>query len=74
MVVKHVALVIAFLLSLLVTGCSTVRFNQKQRLGEDAMKFDADPLKARMLGKILTSREASVGGFHGSSVGGCGCN
>lgn len=61
-------------LAVVLAGCSTVRFNQKERLGEAAMRFDPDPLRAEMTGKILSSREAAIGGFHGSSVGGCGCN
>ena len=56
------------------SGCARVRFNQKQRLGEPCMQFDPDGLRAEMAGKIFTSREGAVGGFHGSSVGGCGCN
>lgn len=61
-------------LTLLASACTTVRFNERQRLGEAAMRFDPDPLAAEMTGKVLTAREGSVGGFHGSSVGGCGCN
>ena len=57
-----------------VSGCTTVRFNERKRLGEAAMQFDPNPLASEMMGKVLSSREASVGGFHGSAVGGCGCN
>lgn len=66
--------VLGALLVLGAAGCTAVRFNQMKRLGEPAMKFDADPLAAEMVGKILTSREAAAGGFFGSSVGGCACN
>ncbi|MFT5435254.1 MAG: hypothetical protein ACI9OJ_005971 [Myxococcota bacterium] len=64
----------AFAIGLVVAGCQTVRFNERQRLGEAAMQFDPNPLASEMTGKVLTSREGSVGGFFGSSVGGCGCN
>ena len=61
-------------LGVLASACTTVRFNERKRLGEAAMQFDPNPLASEMIGKVLTSREASVGGFHGSAVGGCGCN
>lgn len=55
-------------------SCAPVRFNQKQRLGETLMKIDPDPLRSEVDGKVLSSREGAIGGFHGSGVGGCGCN
>ncbi|MFT5435098.1 MAG: hypothetical protein ACI9OJ_005815 [Myxococcota bacterium] len=63
-----------FALCLVLSSCSQVRFNQRQRLGEAAMQFDPNPLAGKLSSKILTSREAAIGGFFGSSVGGCGCN
>lgn len=67
-------LALCLLAVLLLGGCTVVRFNQKQRLGEDALRFDPNPLAAEMTGKVLSTREASIGGFHGSGAGGCGCN
>lgn len=57
-----------------ISGCTTVRFNQKQRLAAPAMKFDADPLSAQVDGDILTAREGAIGGFSAGGAGGCGCN
>ncbi|MFT7625790.1 MAG: hypothetical protein ACI9WU_004981 [Myxococcota bacterium] len=65
--------VLILLAALLLMSCAPVRFNQKSRFSDPAMQLGANPLKAEMLGKIMTSREGAVGGF-GSSVGGCGCN
>lgn len=63
------------LLVLGATGCSTVRFNQKERLADPAMAFDPDALAVEMAGHVLNPREGSVGGFNGTAgAGGCGCN
>lgn len=62
-------------LFLAATGCSTVRFNQKERLADPQMAFDPDPLTNEMAGHVLNPREGSVGGFNGTAgAGGCGCN
>ena len=60
---------------LVVSGCSSVRFNQKERLADPCMSFDLDPLATEMTGHVLNPREGSVGGFNGTAgAGGCGCN
>ena len=57
------------------SGCTSVRFNQKERLADPAMAFDPDPLAAELSGHVLNPREGSVGGFTGTAgAGGCGCN
>ena len=57
------------------TGCTTVRFNQKERLADPCMSFDLDPLATELAGHVLNPREGSVGGFNGTAgAGGCGCN
>lgn len=67
----------AFLSTLLVaallTGCSSVKPWEKQRLAHPHMSFEPDPLEARSQQHMYTSREASSGGY-GIGGGGCGCN
>jgi hypothetical protein len=56
-------------------GCTHVRFNEKERLADRIMMFDADPIGAEMRGHALTPREGAIGGFTGAlGAGGCGCN
>lgn len=62
------------LLATSLSACVTVRFNEKKRLGQEAMIFDPDPLAAQMNGKISSSREGAIGGFNSGGAGGCGCN
>ena len=64
---------LVFCLSIL-AGCSSVRFNQKERLGDRIMIFDYDHVAAELRGHILAPREASLGGFSAGGAGGCGCN
>lgn len=65
------ALVFAFLLC---SGCaSTVQPWEKEILAQEHMAIEPDPLD-RLLGEqVVTSKEASSGGF-GVVGGGCGCN
>ena len=66
---------LAVLLLLALSGCTTVRFNQKERLADPCMTFDVDGLATEMMGHVLNPREGSVGGFNGQAgAGGCGCN
>lgn len=66
---------VLLLIAMLVGGCTTVRFNQKERLADPAMAFDPDPLACELAGHVLNPREGSVGGFNGTAgAGGCGCN
>jgi len=66
---------LGLLVLLVLGGCSTVRFNQKERLADPCMGFDLDPLATELAGHVLNPREGSVGGFNGTAgAGGCGCN
>jgi hypothetical protein len=56
------------------SGCTSVRFNEKEQLGDRIMQFDFDHLGAEMQGHILTPREGAIGGFYAVGAGGCGCN
>jgi len=58
---------------LTVSGCVTVRAEQRAILADPIMQFQGDPRDAAQRQHILENREGSFGG---SSVqgGGCGCN
>jgi hypothetical protein len=64
----------AIMALLLMSGCTTVRANQKQRLADPIMTFDHDQAQTEMMGHILTPREGAIGGFSSTGAGGCGCN
>lgn len=59
--------------ALLLAGCRTVEFYEKERLSDPAMKFDDDATETHFLQKVLYSREGSVGGVGTGAGGGCGC-
>jgi len=58
----------------MLAGCASVRFNEKKRLGDPEMLFDADLLGAMLEAHILSAREGGLGGFVAAGAGGCGCN
>lgn len=62
------------LLALLVTSCTHVKFNERERLADRIMIFDSNPLYSEMRGHVITPREAAIGGFSAIGAGGCGCN
>jgi Domain of unknown function (DUF4266) len=70
----YLALLLLGVVALAASGCQRVRFNQKQRLAEPAMRFDRDHLGADLEGHILAPREGAIGGFSSVGAGGCGCN
>jgi hypothetical protein len=58
------------------TGCASLQPPQpweKGTLARPEMRFDPDPLEARIQQHIYTSKEAATGGY-GVGGGGCGCN
>ncbi len=63
------------LLGLLVasTGCTTVRFNERETLARPDMQFDSTPLQAELEAHIYSSREGASGAFSSGGGGGCGC-
>lgn len=67
------AFMVTGLILMLVSGCSTVRFNERETLARPDMQFDATPLQAELEGHIYSSREGASGGFSTSGGGGCGC-
>jgi hypothetical protein len=58
---------------LMMSGCVTVRPEQRAILADPVMQFQGDPREAAQRQHVLENREGSFGG---SSVqgGGCGCN
>lgn len=70
----RVYIVLWVLFAFFLSGCASVRFNQKKRLAYPSMVFDGDELGADIQGHILSPREAAIGGFSAGGAGGCGCN
>jgi hypothetical protein len=57
----------------LVTGCVTVRPQERAVLADPIMQFEGDPIIAAQLHHAIDNREGSFGG-QGVAGGGCGCN
>lgn len=55
------------------SACTTVRFNERERLAQPDMQFDADALQTQLDGHVLQSRQGSSGQFSSAGGGGCGC-
>ena len=65
--------IIVILIVCLLSACSTVRFNERERLLDYDMQFDPDPLHALIDGHVRNPRQGAVGAFSASGGGGCGC-
>lgn len=61
------------LLLLASSGCTTVRFNERETLARPDMQFDSTPLQAELETHIYSSREGASGAFSSGGGGGCGC-
>jgi len=57
----------------LLSGCSTTRYYEREKLAAHCMQLDADGTILYLRNKAESAREGAIGGFGGSSVGGCGC-
>ena len=69
-------LMLALLLSVLLTGCAGsmgVQPWERALLAEPGMAIDPDPIQTALNEHIFFSKEASTGGL-GTAGGGCGCN
>lgn len=66
-------LVLSACLVAAVSGCVTVRPEQRAILADPKMRFQGDPRTASEMDHVIENREGSFGG---GSVqgGGCGCN
>jgi hypothetical protein len=60
-------------LPLFISACSSVKPWEKQILAQSHMAIEPDPLERAMLEQVVTSKEASSGGYSVAG-GGCGCN
>jgi hypothetical protein len=70
---RYATAVLVFVL-LLSSGCaSTVKPWEKEKLAQAYMAIEPDPLDRLLSEQVVTSKEASSGGF-GVVGGGCGCN
>lgn len=54
-------------------SCSTVRFNERERLAQSDMQFASEPLKAELESHVYSAREGASGSFSEGGGGGCGC-
>ena len=61
------------LVALALTGCVTVKPQQRSVLADPIMQFQGDPQATGQLRHAIDNREGSYGGG-GVSGGGCGCN
>lgn len=66
-------LVVAAFLAACVSGCVTVRPEDKEYLADPAMTFGAEGAVESQEEHVLNNREGSFGA-RGVSGGGCGCN
>ncbi len=55
------------------TGCVTVRPQERAVLADPIMVFEGDPILSQQLHHAIDNREGSFGGS-GVTGGGCGCN
>jgi hypothetical protein len=63
---------LALLVSVAVTGCVTVKPQERAVLADPSMQFDSDP-QAAQVRHAIENREGSYGGASVAG-GGCGCN
>ena len=70
MQIARISLVFA---AILLTGCATVKPQQRSVLADPIMQFEGDPQANAQLRHAIDNREGSYGGG-GVSGGGCGCN
>ena len=68
-----VTVINSVMILLIVSGCTTVRFNERERLARDDMQFDATPLASELENHVFQAREGAAGVFSGAGGGGCGC-
>ena len=60
-------------LALCAGGCATVRPEQRERLADPSMSFEAASMGGRHEQHVVENREGSSGGGNARG-GGCGCN
>ena len=58
---------------LMLSGCNTVQFHEKEQLNDRLLQFDSDSLSAVMRQHMITPREGAIGGFSPVGAGGCSC-
>lgn len=72
--IPRLLLVIVGIVSqLAMSGCVTVKPQQRAVLADPIMQFEGDPQAAAQVRHAIENREGSFGGS-GVSGGGCGCN
>ncbi len=63
----------AFIALTALTGCATVKPQERSVLADPVMQFEGDPKAAAQIRHAIENREGSYGGASVSG-GGCGCN
>jgi hypothetical protein len=69
----HLARISALALLAALTGCATVKPQERAVLADPVMQFEGDPKAAAQIRHAIENREGSYGGTSVSG-GGCGCN
>jgi hypothetical protein len=70
-ITKYIFILLA-LLSIVLSGCTTVQPWERERLSDPNMIFDENPIQKGIYEHYINIREGSEGG-DGSQSGGCGC-
>ena len=73
---RTVCLMLLSTLLIAVSGCSVepwVKPYERDRLADEIMSFDRDPVSSAYINHVHEAREGARGAS-GSSGGGCGCN
>ena len=66
-------LIMISVLLLIASGCTPVRFNERERLAQPDMQFDSSPLQSEVEGDVYSAREGATAVFSGGGGGGCRC-
>jgi hypothetical protein len=61
-----------FVVSIILTGCATVKSFEREKLADPIMEAQDEFAKQSLEQKFFSSREGSIGGASGIG-GGCGC-
>jgi hypothetical protein len=64
---------VAALILIALSGCATVKPQERAVLADPVMQFEGDPKAAAQIRHAIENREGSYGGSSVSG-GGCGCN
>ena len=72
--IRRGALALVGALSILVSGCATVRPWQRELHAKRCMQINPDPTATALQQHVLEYREGASGGYEAIGGSGCGCN